>query len=65
MKVIEYGHIKPKQIKCNNCGATLEYLEQDLRLLKNGVYIVQCPVCRGMISKDNEGKELTRWVNGD
>ena len=60
MRVIEYGHIKPKHVKCNHCGAVLEYLEQDLRLLKNGVYTVQCPVCRGMISKDNEGKELIK-----
>lgn len=29
MRIIEYGYIKPKEIKCNHCGAILEYTHFD------------------------------------
>ena len=60
MRVIEYGHIKPKQIKCNHCGSILEYVNEDLKMNRIGLYQLQCPVCYKFIYKDDEGKELTR-----
>ena len=60
MRIIEYGHIKPKQVKCNHCGATLEYVDSDLSMTRIGEYVLQCPICYKFINKDNDGKELTR-----
>ena len=60
MRVIEYGHIKPKQVKCNYCGATLEYVDFDLSMTRIGDYVLQCPVCYKLINKDNDGKEFTK-----
>ena len=59
MRVIEYGHIKPKQIKCNHCGCMLEYVPKDLKTYNKGYYI-SCPVCDKTIFTDNNGKELTK-----
>ena len=59
MRVIEYGHIKPKQVKCNYCGAVLEYTDFDLSMTRIGKYVLKCPVCYQLINKDNNGKELT------
>jgi hypothetical protein len=28
-------------------------------------FYLRCPVCRERILKDNDGKELTKWANGD
>ena len=36
MRVIEYGHIKPKQLKCNNCGCIFEYVPKDLKTYSKG-----------------------------
>lgn len=59
MRVIEYGHIKPKQIKCSNCGCILEYVPKDLKTYTTGYYIL-CPICDKRIVTDNDGKELIR-----
>ena len=55
MKVVEYGHIKPKYVFCHGCGAILEFTPADQhisnRSLQKGIqndgkdYIIQCPVC--------------------
>jgi ribosomal protein S27E len=60
MIVIEYGHIKPKEVKCNHCGAILEYVSYDLEMLSPYRFYLRCPVCRERILKDNDGKELTK-----
>ena len=36
MRIIEYGHIKPKVVKCNYCGAILEMEWIDIRGEKLG-----------------------------
>lgn len=37
MRVIEYGHIKPKQIKCNHCGGYLEVLTYEDQMSFNHI----------------------------
>lgn len=59
MRIIEYGHIKPKEIKCNHCGAILEYVPQDLFPWSIDMCYLRCPVCRENIFKDNDGNLLT------
>ena len=61
MKVVEYGHIKPKEVKCNHCGSVLEYMPNDLIYWTNGWYYMVCPVCQGNILRDNNGNHLERW----
>ena len=61
MKVVEYGHIKPKEVKCNHCGAVLEYMPNDLIDWTNGWYYMVCPVCQGDILRDNNGNHIERW----
>lgn len=58
MRIVEYGHIKPREVKCNHCGAILEYLDIDLRHVGD-VYFLVCPVCDKVIVKDNDGKKFT------
>lgn len=60
MRIIEYGYIKPKEVKCNHCGALLEYVDHDLKMSRIGIYDLQCPVCLQLIYKDNDGKEFTK-----
>ena len=61
MKVVEYGHIKPKEVKCNHCGAILEYIPNDLKHWTDDWYYIVCPVCKGTILRDNNGNHLERW----
>lgn len=58
MRIVEYGHIKPEVVKCNHCGAVLEYVPKDLEegLL---MYYLVCPVCKLNIYTDNDGREFT------
>ena len=60
MKIIEYGHIKPKEVKCNHCGAVLEYVPNDLQHWTNYTYFLICPVCKINILKDNDGNDFVR-----
>lgn len=56
MKIISYGHIKPKQMTCKCCNAVFEYLPRDIETFHPGTQhaknFVRCPVC-GNVS----------WVN--
>ena len=62
MRIVEYGYIKPKEVKCNHCGAILEYVPQDLKEKnfhgKQFVYLA-CPVCKLNIPSDNDGNKFT------
>ena len=60
MKIIEYGHIKPKEVKCNHCGAVLEYVPNDFQHWTYEKYYLICPVCRGNILRDNDGHYFER-----
>ena len=60
MKIIEYGYIKPKEIKCNHCGAIWEYVPSDLKHWTKDWYYLVCPICRGNITTDNGGNKFTR-----
>lgn len=55
MIIVEYGYIKPKEVKCNHCGAILKYLPCDLKPWKIHGYYLVCPVCMGCITTDNYG----------
>lgn len=57
MRIVEYGHIKPKMTKCNHCGAILEYVPNDFKWLK-GIYYLTCPICDGGIVKDDNGERF-------
>lgn len=46
MRILEYGHVKPKVIKCHYCGAVLEYVPSDIKQFLGDSYL-QCPVCKG------------------
>ena len=59
MRIVEYGYIKPKEVKCNHCGAILEYLPCDLQPWKIHSYYLICPVCIGRITTDNNGNYFT------
>ena len=63
MKIIEYGHIKPKIVKCNHCGAILEYVQKDLketyfRPRHERILCLVCPVCGLDIPSDNDGNKF-------
>ena len=49
MRIISYGHIKPKIMFCGGCGATYEYLPRDVQEFRPGIKFsknfVKCPVC--------------------
>lgn len=60
MRIIEYGHIKPEEVKCNHCGAILEYVPNDFIHWKRNLYYLVCPVCRGNILSDNNGNKFER-----
>lgn len=57
MRIVRYGHIKPKIIKCNSCGAILEYVPKDIKAC--GTYCLECPVCKEYIRKNNDGNRFT------
>ena len=59
MRILEYGHIKPKEVKCNHCGAILEYIPNDLKY-SSGTYYLVCPVCGRSIYSDNGGNEFVK-----
>ena len=61
MRIVEYGHLKPKIVKCNHCGAILEYVPNDLEMWSDCVDFLRCPVCRENIFRDNSGNDLKRW----
>ena len=54
------GHIEPKEVKCNHCGAVLEYVPNDLLHWTYDKYYLICPVCRGNILRDNDGNYFMR-----
>ena len=59
MRIVEYGHIKPRQVRCKRCGALLEYTDRDLiSIIKR--YILRCPVCGNGIVRDALGNELDK-----
>lgn len=58
MRVIEYGHIKPKKVKCNHCGAILEYTRYDFKAWSPYKIYLECPVCKGKILTDNNGNKF-------
>lgn len=60
MRIIEYGHIKPKEVKCNYCGAILEYVSNDLQHWTDYRYFLKCPVCQEKILRDNDGKGFVK-----
>lgn len=69
MIVKKYGHIKPQEVKCNHCGAVLEFNDTDIsyHYIINKFYI-QCPVCGKLIYKNNDYsdiKKLNEMVNKD
>lgn len=49
MEIVSYGHIKPKEIFCTNCGATLRYVPRDIQTFKPGTEsarnYIRCPIC--------------------
>jgi hypothetical protein len=49
MKILSYGHVKPKEKMCAGCGAVYEYLPRDVQSLGSGTTkvrnFVKCPVC--------------------
>lgn len=59
MKIIEYGHIKPKEIKCIYCGAILEYTSGDLEKFRDNFYL-ECPICHMRHLRDNDGNKFTK-----
>lgn len=57
MKIISYGHIKPVEIFCKWCGATLEYTRADVQKLPcwSQKPFIKCPVCGEPIVLPKEG----------
>lgn len=53
MEIVKYGHIKPKEISCNSCGAILEYVPYDIKNFLDKECVI-CPVCgrKLLIKKD-------------
>lgn len=48
MEIVSYGHIVPKEIFCNGCGAVLRYLPKDVKFHNNArkhKNYITCPVC--------------------
>lgn len=48
MRIISYGHIKPKMMTCGGCGAVFEYLPRDIEIFtgtRTPKNLVCCPVC--------------------
>lgn len=49
MKIISYGHVKPKETVCSTCGAQYEYVPRDIDVWRPGTKqakaYVRCPVC--------------------
>lgn len=62
MRILEYGHIKPKVIKCRYCGAVLEYVSGDIKRFRGDSYL-KCPVCQG--SNALSGDATTFKFGGD
>lgn len=69
MKIKEYGYIKPKEIKCNHCGAILEYTNCDIKMKErysnffDGITYygyIQCPVCGKYIYTNNDGSKIIK-----
>ena len=58
MRIVEYGHIKPEIVKCNYCGAILEYIPKDFKEVLN-TYFLTCPVCKHYIYTNNDGRKFT------
>lgn len=57
MEVVKYGHIKPKEIFCNNCGAVLKYVPMDIKKFRDKDCVI-CPICgRKLIVYENPWKE--------
>lgn len=56
MEILEYGHIKPVEVKCQNCGAKYAYTPIDIGYQWHRPFVT-CPVCgRGTRIKNEEAK---------
>ena len=59
MRVIEYGKLKPKEVRCLNCSALLEYTGGDIfTYVCRDLDVVKCPICGSYIHKDDNGNEV-------
>ena len=54
MEIVSYGHIKPKEIFCGGCGATLRYLPRNVkaRPSRPEKTYINCPVCGKILFVD-------------
>ena len=59
MRIVEYDHIKPEVVKCNHCGAILEYVQSDFKC-KREIYYLVCPVCGGSILRYNNNNRFEK-----
>ena len=59
MRIVQYGCLKPREIKCNHCGSILEYVPIDLKESPRGHYLA-CPVYGLRIYTDNELNKFTK-----
>lgn len=55
MRVIRFGHIRPKRIHCFGCGAELEYYAADVKRFNGQAYIT-CPLCKRSIRLEESRK---------
>jgi ribosomal protein S27E len=63
MHVIEYGHIKPREVKCSHCEAILAYTDADFTWMSGlHIWAVRCPVCGNYIKTDDNGKPFDKEV---
>ena len=55
MRVIRFGHVRPKRIHCFGCGAELEYYAVDVKRFNGQAYIT-CPLCKRSIRLEESRK---------
>jgi hypothetical protein len=65
MKIKEYGYIKPREIKCNHCGAILEYVNYDVNMTRKCNCYIRCKVCGKLIYKNDDGSKIKIKENGN
>ena len=59
MRLVEYGHIQPREVKCNHCDAVLEYTNNDLDFNEYTLrWYLRCLACGRIISTDNDGEPI-------
>lgn len=62
MKILSYGIINPKHLKCKGCYAHIEYTPVDVKSHSNKFntyYYIPCPVCGKwcFVSKEGDSKK--------